>query len=78
MIKNSRHRHAAKDTSLLGGADHAAAGEEPTIVVGHSYGGIVIAETAAPEGAVRHPVRLELPGAGRSDRTSEDREHTET
>lgn len=43
-------------------------GEEPTVVVGHSYGGIVAAEAAAGVGAVRHLVLVSsyLPEPGES------------
>jgi pimeloyl-ACP methyl ester carboxylesterase len=43
-------------------------GDEPTVVVGHSYGGIVAAEAAAGAGAVRHLVFVSsyLPEPGES------------
>lgn len=45
-----------------------SASEEPTVVVGHSYGGIVIAEAAAGVGAVRHLLLVSsyLPEVGQS------------
>lgn len=45
-----------------------AGGDEPTVVVGHSYGGIVAAEAAAGAGAVRHLVFVSsyLPEPGES------------
>src|SRR5664280_3090769 len=41
-------------------------GDEPTVVVAHSYGGIVTAEAAAGVGSVRHLLLVSsyLPGAG--------------
>ncbi|WP_405738885.1 alpha/beta hydrolase [Streptomyces sp. NBC_01525] len=42
------------------------AGDEPTILVAHSYGGIVTAEAAAGIGAVRHVYRSIWHGEGRS------------
>ena len=44
------------------------ASDEPTVVVAHSYGGIVTAEAAAGAGAVRHLVLVSsyLPEAGQS------------
>ncbi|MGX1973029.1 alpha/beta fold hydrolase [Streptomyces kronopolitis] len=44
------------------------AGDEPTVVVAHSYGGIVTAEAAAGIGAVRHLVLVSsyLPEVGQS------------
>ena len=44
------------------------AGDEPTVVVAHSYGGIVIAEAAAGVGAVRHLLLVSryLPEVGQS------------
>lgn len=45
-----------------------AASDEPTVVVAHSYGGIVTAEAAAGAGAVRHLLLVTsyLPEAGQS------------
>src|SRR6476646_4467706 len=44
------------------------AGDEPTVVVAHSYGGIVTAEAAAGVGAVRHLLLMSsyLPEVGQS------------
>jgi pimeloyl-ACP methyl ester carboxylesterase len=44
------------------------ASDEPTVVVAHSYGGIVVAEAAADVAAVRHQllVTSKLPAAGES------------
>lgn len=44
------------------------AGDEPTVVVAHSYGGIVIAEAAAGVGSVRHLLLVSsyLPEVGQS------------
>src|SRR6185503_15192467 len=44
------------------------AGDEPTVVVAHSYGGIVIAEAAADVDAVRHLLLVSsyLPEVGQS------------
>lgn len=45
-----------------------AASDEPTVVVGHSYGGIVVAEAAAGIGAVHHLLLVSsyLPEVGQS------------
>ena len=48
--------------------DVLTAGDEPAVVVAHSYGGIVTAEAAAGVDAVRPPAAdLELPARGRAE-----------